>query len=483
MNDDVLTRNENQELAVRTVSVTEGSNASSYDDVFTRDTNGKLAVRVVGNGGGGGDSHNLGYYETPEALRTAHPTATAGDFAIVNSTDTVWLWDTDTSSWKDGDTKGQVTSVNNQTGAVTLTASDVGALPDNTHIPADPVQADWDEADSSALDYIKNKPTIPAAQVNSDWDAVSGVAQILNKPTLATVATTGQYSDLIGKPTIPDPTQVSTLPTASADELGKIYQFVGTTDANYTNGYFYKCVSDGATPAVYSWTAIEVQAGGGSSYTAGTGIDITSGVISVTAPTLVNNSNTNGNLAIKATADGTQTVAIGENTYTKTIYGTVVGYNNRCQKNSDNAYMTAFGSDNTITNPCALALGNRLTVTANYAIQIGYHATNSDANTFKVANVNGNYEMMSADGTIPTARLTKVNSTITLTAADWSSNSQTVNVTGMTADGVVMVSPDPTDQSAYTSAGVLCTAQAAGTLTFTCDTVPSADIDVNVVML
>jgi hypothetical protein len=36
------------------------------------------------------------------------------------------------------------------------------------------------------LDYsdIDNTPTIPDAQVNSDWNAVSGVAEILNKPTL-----------------------------------------------------------------------------------------------------------------------------------------------------------------------------------------------------------------------------------------------------------------------------------------------------------
>ena len=49
-------------------------------------------------------------------------------------------------------------------------------------------QADWDQSDSSAVDYIKNKPTIPAAQVNSDWNAVSGVAQILNKPDLSVYA-------------------------------------------------------------------------------------------------------------------------------------------------------------------------------------------------------------------------------------------------------------------------------------------------------
>ena len=58
-------------------------------------------------------------------------------------------------------------------------------------------------ATSGDYDDLTNKPTIPAAQVNSDWNAASGVAQILNKPSLATVATTGDYDDLIDKPTIP----------------------------------------------------------------------------------------------------------------------------------------------------------------------------------------------------------------------------------------------------------------------------------------
>ena len=46
-------------------------------------------------------------------------------------------------------------------------------------------------------------PTIPAAQVSVDWNATSGISQILNKPTLATVATSGSYSDLLNQPTIP----------------------------------------------------------------------------------------------------------------------------------------------------------------------------------------------------------------------------------------------------------------------------------------
>lgn len=72
-------------------------------------------------------------------------------------------------------------------GSGNLTASDIGALPSNTHIPADQVQSNWNETDTSSKAYIQNKPTIPAAQVNSDWDASSGVAQILNKPTFKTI--------------------------------------------------------------------------------------------------------------------------------------------------------------------------------------------------------------------------------------------------------------------------------------------------------
>lgn len=45
------------------------------------------------------------------------------------------------------------------------------------------VQPDWNQTDSSADDYIKNKPTV-VGQVNSNWTASSGVAQILNKPEI-----------------------------------------------------------------------------------------------------------------------------------------------------------------------------------------------------------------------------------------------------------------------------------------------------------
>ena len=58
-------------------------------------------------------------------------------------------------------------------------------------------------ATSGDYDDLINKPSIPAAQVNSDWNASSGVAEILNKPSLAAVATSGDYNDLTNKPVIP----------------------------------------------------------------------------------------------------------------------------------------------------------------------------------------------------------------------------------------------------------------------------------------
>lgn len=43
-------------------------------------------------------------------------------------------------------------------------------------------------ATSGDYDDLTNKPTIPAAQVNADWNAASGVAQILNKPSIPSSA-------------------------------------------------------------------------------------------------------------------------------------------------------------------------------------------------------------------------------------------------------------------------------------------------------
>ena len=73
--------------------------------------------------------------------------------------------------------------------------------------------------------------------------------------------------------------------------------------------------------------------------------------------------------------------------------------------------------------------------------------------------------------------------TITLTASAWSSNTQTVSVAGVKATNTVLVTPAPASVKDWDAAYVICTAQGANSLTFTCDTVPENDISVNVVIL
>ena len=52
---------------------------------------------------------------------------------------------------------------------------------------------------------------------------------------------------------------VEVMPTPGETEVGNIVQYIGETTQDYTQGYFYKCVSDGQDPATYSWIRLNVQ--------------------------------------------------------------------------------------------------------------------------------------------------------------------------------------------------------------------------------
>lgn len=112
------------------------------------------------------------------------------------------------------------------------------------------VQANWAETDTTADSYIQNKPTIPAAQIQSDWNQASTVAldYIKNKPVLATVATSGSYSDLTDKPTIP-----------VVHNATLTIQQNGTTVGTFTANSSAATTVDIETPAVFTtneWNAL-----------------------------------------------------------------------------------------------------------------------------------------------------------------------------------------------------------------------------------
>lgn len=78
--------------------------------------------------------------------------------------------------------------------------------------------------------------------VNADWNATEGDALILNKPILATVATSGSYNDLTGKPTIP---------TVDVNKKYVDDQLATKADlADYTVFDIFMKVANGDTPSI-----------------------------------------------------------------------------------------------------------------------------------------------------------------------------------------------------------------------------------------
>jgi hypothetical protein len=73
--------------------------------------------------------------------------------------------------------------------------------------------------------------------------------------------------------------------------------------------------------------------------------------------------------------------------------------------------------------------------------------------------------------------------TVTLTSAGWSSSTQTVTATGVTASNTVIVSPSPANIEDYATCKVYCSAQWSNSLTFSCTDTPTGDISVNVVIM
>lgn len=544
-------------------------NPNSTKVMVTVDGVKRRAVAVANiAGGGGGDQHNLGYYADLTALQTAYPTGADGDFAILGSTDTIWVWDSGTSAWKDTDTKGQVTSVNSQTGDVTITAASISALPTSGGTMTGNIAFEHtgynDKVIGNHTGYLRIGTSTTPGNDDLLVSTGSGGARSIsfgsgNGGQLGSSAAKFErtYTQKLNNgadvaiPTVAGAIalQENTMPTAASGNEGLVVQYIGATDANYTNGYFYKCVSDGQEPATYSWEAVQVQAGGGgASYTAGNGISIdANNEISVTAPTLTNAATGTDSLGVlSSSVSYNNAIAVGKDAYVDGNNSTGIGYNAHTRADSvcvgyqteasssgvsigkwagsyaNNGARSIYigqSSKGSSSASDAIAIGYWTGATANHAIQLGNISsssatTNSDANTFKVANANGNFEIMSADGTIPTARFatdpvadgtyvpTVVVSSgvatrswaapsgggvssisVTLPAADWSGSAQTVTATGVTASNTVIIGAAPASQAEYTTCGVICTAQGTDSLSFTCTSTPTNDLTVTVLIL
>lgn len=141
-------------------------NGTTAVNFYATGENSALGVNTSGGGGGGGLSPEamwslLGNTDSTKQINIAHLTEALNGYA--------------TQTW-----------VNQQGFLKSYTETDPVFTASAAH-----------GITSSDITSWNNK----VSNVQANWNATSGLAVILNKPTLATVATSGKYSDLTGKPT------------------------------------------------------------------------------------------------------------------------------------------------------------------------------------------------------------------------------------------------------------------------------------------
>lgn len=238
------------------------------------------------------------------------------------------------------------------------------------------------------------------------------------------------------------------IPTASADNVGQMYIYAGETNATYTHGYIYECV---ATP-IYDAT-----------------VEFNPASISGTT----------------ATCSGSDFAALvatwGSGAIDTIIKGTLT-------YDESGELLVFVGQDDTNTTVCTFQLyvqdyedaGFVFTGTFQDGDVINFSCTIEQSGaTYAWERINSQ--------PVPTAEeigaTTSQSHTTTLLAANWSANTYTASVTGVTATNTVIVAPSPSSADDYAAAGIKCTAQATNQLTFTCSETPTNNIGISLLIV
>ena len=251
---------------------------------------------------------------------------------------------------------------------------------------------------------------ISNTQTSAEWGNITGVLSTqsdlqsaldskIDGSSLATVATSGDYNDLVNKPTMPEG-----LPSQSG-QSGKYLTTNGTT-ASWT------------TVTIPSYDTYPQQ--NSTNYVTSGGIydkkyisnsatnNMGNSLLIYGDKTVINDTSSGFNVFVgidsgQADSDGNRTTNITNNGMT-TIGQFAVGRGN---------YIVALGYGSKALNTYSTALGYQAITTAESSIQLG-RGTNSEANSFYVGLSNSNnYKLLGSDGKIPDDRL---NTTIARTS-------------------------------------------------------------------
>jgi hypothetical protein len=124
-------------------------------------------------------------------------------------------------------------------------------LADKPVIPDEQIQSNWTQTDTNLKDYIRNKPTFASIATSGLYSDLSGA------PVLADVATSGSYLDLNHKPDIPLPNTVSKIDAEGGvtDVLTNISTFRFNVDAGFSiDDLGDGAIKIGAAPTFKTWS-------------------------------------------------------------------------------------------------------------------------------------------------------------------------------------------------------------------------------------
>lgn len=118
----------------------------------------------------------------------------------------------------------------------------------------------WNIEDDFTLDGKDYPAGTNVAWNDTTWDALAGsISDLVNITGSQTISGKKTFSvlpessvvpttdnQLVNKKYVDDTAetiQYTSMPSATSENIGQIVQYVGVSDTNYTNGYFYKCVT------------------------------------------------------------------------------------------------------------------------------------------------------------------------------------------------------------------------------------------------
>lgn len=146
------------EAAGKSAQAAAASATAAADSAKAADESAKAAQQV--------SQGAVGYYATASALNAAHPTAKDGNWAIVGTTDTIWVWDSDTEAWKDTGAETQLANYYTKdeieamrTKILTVTAPAAGWVSGNYAVA-------WDDGTSTTYAY-RNRVAVAGVTADS----------------------------------------------------------------------------------------------------------------------------------------------------------------------------------------------------------------------------------------------------------------------------------------------------------------------------